>query len=379
MDAFEHILRAGEIATWRQVPVLTAHRYKQSLAVQEELLPVMDAISEAPLYLHPETGKIWLHLHDKRAVQDRSMLAEAITATGYDLAEADVNPPGNYEWLPIKRSDEALFNKPFTFAGHLTGGPSPLTNSITGALLGGGLGYGAGWLASQFLPRRYFNRSRIRTLGGVLGAGLGSLPGLKDWYYNSQILADNGQPNWIKALVAPDSQIPYDAVGNQAQTNRELGASSNIMNKVSEWSKQAAEDFMTGQGDLRPVPVDAFNNAIWNDVGKGLDSSRYNPWGTKEVWGDNTQDLHTPPMVGAAVSGIVSGIQQQAGGADILTPRHFISGLMGAGVDGITARITGGVLGALGGLTPPAQEKLQNLGIWGGFMRGVAGSLLGNK
>jgi len=133
--------------------------------------------------------------------------------------------------------------------------------------------------------------------------------------------------------------------------------------------------FGSPDAPLRPVPVDSFNNAIWNDVHKGIQSSQRNRFRTRSPYGGNADTLHTPPAVGAAVSGVVDGIQQQHGNASILNPKHFIQGLAGAGVDLATARLAGGTLGALGGLTPKAQDKIQNMGLWGGFMRGVTKSL----
>jgi hypothetical protein len=56
---------------------------------------------------------------------------------------------------------------------------------------------------------------------------------------------------------------------------------------------------------------------------------------------------------------------------------HFVRGLATAGVDLATARVAGSVLGALGGLTPEAQNKIQDMGLWGGLIRGVTGSVLG--
>ena len=125
--------------------------------------------------------------------------------------------------------------------------------------------------------------------------------------------------------------------------------------------------------------MDAFNNAIWNDVHNGLRSSQSNPYGTRSPYDDNSAGFHTPPVTAAAVTGLVSGIQQMYGNASLLSPRHFVSGLANAGLDMATARVAGGVLGALGGLTPDAQQKLQQMGLWSGMLRGVAGSVLGMR
>jgi hypothetical protein len=65
------------------------------------------------------------------------------------------------------------------------------------------------------------------------------------------------------------------------------------------------------------------------------------------------------------------------GNRSVLSPRHFITGLASAGVDMATARVAGGVLGVLGGMTPEGQKKLQDIGLWSGMIRGATGSVLG--
>jgi hypothetical protein len=144
---------------------------------------------------------------------------------------------------------------------------------------------------------------------------------------------------------------------------------------VTEWVKLA--DWGTGgagQG-LRPVPVDAFNQAIWNDVRAGMTSAN-NPYGTKP-WNHPEASLHTTPGVAAAATAINTGVQDMFQGRSMLSPAHFVRGLATAGVDMLTARVVGSTLGALGGLRPDAQKKLQTAGVWGGLMRGTVGSMLG--
>ena len=48
---------------------------------------------------------------------------------------------------------------------------------------------------------------------------------------------------------------------------------------------------------------------------------------------------------------------------------------MGAGKGWLTGLAVGKTLGALAGLKPEAQQKLQSYGMWGGLISGVANAL----
>lgn len=287
--------------------------------------------------------------------------------------------------------------------GKLTGGPSPFTNALTGALLTGGLGYGTGWLLEHVMPERYVQRGRLRKTLGLAGAGLGALPGA--WQYATNLRNDpNGGAG--RSLFKPNAQSTYGpqvqdemdtywkSTGNDIVPAAGRTVTASDLVGMREWLGElppANERFTrsamglfkdafysegAGGGNLSPVPMDAFNRAIWNDVRVGMTAGK-NPFGTKAWQGDNSQSLHTPPPLAAATTAINTGIQDMYGGRSMLSPMHFIRGLATAGVDLATARIVGGTLGALGGLTPEAQRKLQDFGLWGGLLRGTVGSMLG--
>jgi len=325
--------------------------------------------------------------------------------------EAETHPKDADDWVLVKRSAAPLgfFGKPMEWAGKLTGGPSPLSNALVGALMTGGLGYGTGWMLEHLFPDRFVERGRLRRTLGTLGALGGAAIPAWQWRQNALTARSAGKPlGVLGSLVTPTNDLPVDPatsarMSTQALTMGPEGASYDPVRaayvgqeKIQSMQAQlpdlpeAPELFVraveglikAGQGmgaggvGLRAVPMDAFNQAIWNDVRMGMTASR-NPYGTKSPWGDNTQEMHTPPQLGAATSGLVTGIQEMYGGPSVMSPRHFIKGLATAGVDLATAKIVGGALGALGGLTPTAQEKLQNIGVWGGLIRGTVGSMLG--
>ena len=318
----------------------------------------------------------------------------------FGLLRADSSAPA---WIRIKSSAAlSLLNAPYQAAGKLTGGPSPLSNMIVSGLLGGGLGYGAGMLAENLLPEEYVERGRFRkvlaAMGGLAGAGLH----VPEMMANKGISETAGKPLGAAALWRPTNKVPMAPHELDLRNNyyglEKQNAVWDDMRRVAAMLPQPSELFLRSSlgfvkeafgtdspssgvfGNhvpLRPVVVDSFNNAIWNDVHNGMPSSQANPFGTRSPNGSNEDNMHTPPYVGAAAAGLVSGIQQMHGGTPVLSPSHFISGLANAGVDLATAKFAGGILGALGGLTPTAQKQIQNMGLWGGFIRGVTGSVLG--
>jgi hypothetical protein len=287
---------------------------------------------------------------------------------------------------------------PYQAAGSLTGGPSPMSNGIVSGLLGAGAGYATGTALENLLPAQYVERGKLRHNLAMLGGGLGAAAHIPQAFANSSINQEaTGQPHWMRSIFGGDQyqqMAPHELdshnnyIGGQKQADWDTMRS--ICNRLPapgllfraaalDFTKEALSAGIYGSEGvpLKAVPVDAFNNAIWNDVYNGLNSSQSNPYGTRSYQSDNSDMMFTPPANAAACAGLVSGIQQMYGNRPTLSPQHFISGLANAGVDLATARIAGGVLGALGGLTPAAQKQLQNAGIWSGMIRGVTSSVLG--
>jgi len=241
-----------------------------------------------------------------------------------------------------------------TAVGNAMGGPSAFSNALVSSAIGAGGGYLAGSLMSNFLPEEYVRGKELThwlALAGGLGGAAMHVPEFAG-NMGMQRAATGGNSNPISAAFVPNAKQPL-ATNSDAwrayQPNRQPLPPA----PPTPFSMQK-----TG-GDtgiaMVPIHVDAFNNAIWRDTG-----SRYGA---------------TPPAAAAATSGIITGIQQMYGGTSLLTPTHLMNGLVAAGVDYITARTVGGTLGAMGILTPKAQNTLQNIGLWGGLIRGIAASV----
>lgn len=411
MNILTAIARHGEVLAWQQVPALVKTRYKEAADVQRSLgkilrhLPPMQPDYGA-VFWHPEEKTVWFVSGDsdtEQTVQKWHNSFKALPGVLNVRSEAEHGPYNDPDWIRIKKASAlSWLNTPYEMAGKLTGGPSPMSNALVSGLLGAGTGYVAGAAMENILPEDSVERGRLRRTLGLAGGLGGASLHIPQAVANSSINRKaTGQPHWMRSI------FKGDAAQQMAPTeldwrNHYLGGQHKRAHVVSdsmfdslvslpvgnELFMRAAAGFVKESGysdsgfygsngvPLRPVPVDAFNHAIWNDVHNGLNSSQSNIYGTRSHYSDNT-DQFTPPANAAAVTGLVSGIQQMYGNPPLLSPRHFINGLANAGIDMATARVAGGVLGALGGLTPKAQQQLQQMGLWSGMIRGVTGSVLG--
>lgn len=399
-QAIQRIEKQGEVLAWQQVPSLVASRYKEAAAVQRSLRKVMKHLPVADpgyghVYWNPDTKTAWAVLSDgddNSVHQKWHNALKAIPGVRNVRTEAEYGPHGDADWIRIKSSAAlSWLNAPYQAAGALTGGPSPMSNALVTGLLGAGLGYGGGMLAENLLPEEYVERGRLRKnlalLGGLGGAALHAPQAFANAGINRNA---TGKSHWMRSTMLGDKyqqMAPHELDWRDNYMRGHVKRSWDMMRAVCSLLPDpnplfvassrgfVKEAFALGGGafgsqgvPLQPVPVDAFNRAIWNDVHNGMSSSRASsPYGTNS----------TSPVHAAAATGLVSGVQQMYGNPSLLSPRHFVSGLASAGVDLATARVAGGVLGALGGLTPNAQKKIQDMGLWSGMIRGVTGSVLG--
>lgn len=230
----------------------------------------------------------------------------------------------------------------FELGNKALGGPTPLSNGIVSSLLLGGLGYGTGALAEQLFPERYMRRGRLRKTLGLLGAGTGLGVGALNAYANARALK---QP-YLKSLVTKnDTPVVYP-----------FEKESYVINYGFNPTNPMVPDAV---GMNQPtISVPQFNTALWRDVHKGM-INPYGPFGQ-----------HTPPPLAAAATGLMSGISTGLQ-SPVIRPIDVVRGFASAGVGLATANIAGRTLSALAGLTPEAQRKLQDLGLWGGMMHAV--------
>lgn len=389
MNALVAMSAAIELAAWEAVPGRVRELYKQADAVAKAIRSAIKGLDAMPgygnVFWHPDKKMAWVVLgdSDEQPIYEQWFnKLKAIPGIDEVKGEAETGPPDRENWVFIKRSASLGFlGQPWTAANKMLGGPSPLSASIVGGLVTGGLGYGAGYLMENLFPDRHLERGRLRKTLGLAGLGVGASYGLWKGTANARNAAAAGQPlGAVGAMTTPDEQVPLKEV---TAGLRELAVSLAEIKLRPEFYKAAyggvAEMSAAQSGGMLTdtIPVDAFNRAVWNDVRKGVTAAR-NPFGTRDPFGTNDQPMHTPPQLGAATTGLMSGISAMHGDAQMLSPYDLVRGMASAGVGLATANIAGRALGALAGLSPQAQETLQNTGAFAGMLSTIVPAIFGH-
>lgn len=235
-----------------------------------------------------------------------------------------------------------------TQALHLTPGSplgtSPLASTAAGALLGAGLGYGAGRLAENVLPDALVTpgvlRRRLMTAGGVLGA----LPGAYLGTVNARLALD-GDRGVLGALASQAEPNAFlgGKEGEYRTALAKLGPPDGALEKLA--------DGMAGGLLSQQIPVDQFNRAVWADP-------------------------YTPVPDKATVAAVLQGAAVQAG-SPWVSPMDVARVAVGMGSGLLAGVMAGKVLGRLAGLPPHSQRALQQAGVWAGAVKGVAPLILG--
>lgn len=248
-------------------------------------------------------------------------------------------PDWNKEIL-IKRAGLPWIAPAFDYAQKAMGGATPLTNALLIGLTAGGLGYGAGTLAENLFPERYMERGRLRKTLGLAGALTGLGYGAMAAHTNARANDKPWSHGWlIRNDSTPKYKMPHIKIGN--------------------WLDPAA---FGHSGVAAPsIEVQRMNEAIWRDAHKGMYNGFQN---------------HTPPAYAATASGFMTGLSAGMQ-SPIIRPVDVISGIASAGVGLATATVAGKALSALAGLTPAAQEKIQDMGLWGGMMHAIVPAMMG--
>lgn len=359
------------LTDWQAVPARVVKLLPQALqikaahlaaAADTELLDLCTASWEPTsgrVRLHPPAGLRQL----RKAAFDAYCQRMPVSV---DVSSAPVDPETA---IQIKCAGIPLVAPTFDFAQRALGGPNPLTNSIVGGLMAGGLGYGAGALAENLFPERYIERGRLRknlALMGLLGgAGFGAANAYANARGNMTGREFSKAPfkNFLRGYLMPnDAPLPRFVTPN---TLNDTTPSPSILDdtaKVAAFGQPPLGAF--GQPLQQPgISVPQFNNAVWRDTQRGLQSGF---------------QMHTPPQYAAATTGLMAGISAQKQ-SPIISPRDVVNGIASAGVGLATANIAGRALSALAGLTPAGQEKLQDLGLFGGMMHSIVPAMFGRR
>lgn len=284
----------------------------------------------------PYTDSVRIYRHTMVPIEKKADTSEH----SFIYTVPDAYPRWDQEII-IKQAAIPYVSGAFDFAHQALGGPRPLSNAIVTSLLGGGLGYGAGALVEQLFPKKYLERGKLRRTLGLTGALGGVALGLNNAYANSKVL----NTSLLRGLLTRNDSVLDDP-------------------DVPLPVKKAFQSNSFGQPLYQPtISVPQFNNAVWRDVNQGL---AFN------------QPFRTPPAYAAAATGLMSGLSAGRN-SPIIRPTDVIRGIASAGVGLATATVAGKALSALAGLTPAGQQKLQDMGLWGGMMHAIVPSIFGMR
>ena len=235
---------------------------------------------------------------------------------------------------------------------------SPMIGMLAGGMAGAGLGYGAGWLADQFLSDAWDKRRLRRALtwagaglGAAVPAGMGIWNSLHGRKFNDMSLYQRG----------------YDA----AEAN-------DIMEGIrmqQEHSKQLP--LHTGAPDLLTTPDSNMAKIAFADTGL---IGAFNPDEFNEMlWSDPRITGRVPVPTLAATSGLVTGAANlpDKSNSSLVTPFDIARLSAGMGSGYASGFIVGKTLGALVGLPDSTQELLKNTGMYAGILKTVVPKAFG--
>jgi hypothetical protein len=222
---------------------------------------------------------------------------------------------------------------------NMVGGPNPLTALLGTSLLGAGLGYGLGTLGEHILPRKYFDKGKLRQTLGLLGGIGGALPGLSTALLNYQ----TGRPVWDSYYFQGDQKQASDLSVLLKKLN--LKAIETLYTKAAE-----SETGLDLPANVAAVPVDVFNRVV-----------NYDPF--------------TPPALKGLVTSLTSAAAERRE-SNWITPSDIAGIAASTGAGYLSGLVVGKTLGALAGLKPDTQQKLQQTGIWAGLLSSVVPTIL---
>lgn len=234
-------------------------------------------VARGLLALHPYPDATPTDLALCKAAAARAVGPDAVLSLplrGLDFA-------GEHGWVKVayspalRRIGELLNFFPGKYPGGIPNYPSPLTAMLTTGLVGGGLGYGTGWLAEKILPRGW--GGKLKRTGAVLGALLGAAPGGM-WLASNLMtgrgpldssVLDSPRPSpWYsdQEVSGEPMDMPPQPLGDAprregARALRKLGAF--YEDAVRNFVKHAFDDEFGGFAPPRvPTPYDVNVNAL---------------------------------------------------------------------------------------------------------------------
>jgi hypothetical protein len=380
-------MAAISFEAWQQVPQRVAElttaaaalRYAHTKAAAADA-----AFSCSTVTWQPETNNLVVYCPAAISAAAADTYAAALAPTTVTIKNAAAVAIDPEHEILLKRAAIPLLGSAVDVTQKALGGPNPLTNTIVASLLAGGLGYGAGTLVENLFPERYIERGQLRKnlgLMGVLGGvGLGAANAWSnargsmstDAFYSAPLrnffrgylMRNNRTPPGANSWAEPHkiNDLPQQLLNRQSILPDAAPAADDRVAKIAAFGPPGFQPHFNNSSLMTPmIPVQQFNQSVWQDAQRGM---------------RHGFQQHTPPAYAAATTGMLSGLSAGTQ-SPIIRPVDVINGIASAGVGLATANIAGRALSALAGLTPAGQEKLQDLGLFGGMMHAIAPAILG--
>lgn len=162
-------------------------------------------------------------------------------------------------------------------------------------------------------------------------------PFLGRWFSDNDTFWKSS-PNATANLVARNNEV-YNMMSDKYQAEHPRPKTASAREK-------------RGYFGLPPINVNDFNQQIWADASRG----------------------QTPMQSAGFVTNTLNQTSDNVG-SNWVTPGQVINTMVNAGIGYGTAWLAGKTLGALAGVSPQTQEKLQEIGTWGGMMQGIGNAI----
>lgn len=240
---------------------------------------------------------------------------------------------------------------------------TPAKSMIAGALVGGGLGaLGGGALGFiQGIDQPLTLRERLRNVWRMAGKGI--IPGAAVGTLAGPV---RGLARSLKTLHVDEDGTthldvsPFDTVFMTEDEVAKKSPSFAMQRRLDDElrdvylppSRRIKHSFYTGPNPpSHLIHVDNFNRTVWHDVNNGF----------------------TKPENALLVTSTLSASRPHGG--QFVTPGAVMGTLVNAGVGYATAGVIGKALGAMGVISPPSQQKLQQMGAWAGMINGIGNAM----
>lgn len=328
--------------------LITGKKYAQNVGRAVDFMK--EAADHSFIYWKPETGTYAIRVEPE--FQKEAFIALHRAGIGA-LTDLDNDANEDTGWICVHHPrDYSAFGNLNKYASW-TDSAGKL--ALTGALLTGlGVGGYKFLMPSEGYDRTWKGRLENAKDAAIPSALLGLIPGLMTGF--SIAGKFKGDAPWYKAFTTKFDKLP-EVSQNYAidKLQKEIDFKRENPGYKEKTEKAGSFDYIMGPLDLSKtdvVKVDAFNRLTWD--------------ATK----DGTLD-HRNAML---TSGVLNATKERTG-SGLVSPFNIAGTLVNAGIGYATAGVIGKTLGAMGMMSNSGQQKLREMGAWGGLLQGVGNCL----